>query len=142
MPTYDASAVADSVIAHKKGITLQQVRALRDNLIAMAEGGAGSPSILPNIAANAAADGIGTYVFAKATGGDAAYGTTRAGSSITPTSAFTSGSTTFVDPVSFNAGAALSGTWRCMGTFDQTFSGIGTDSGKNMAGATLWLRIS
>lgn len=34
MPTYNAAAVADAIIAHKKGITLQQGRALRDNPIA------------------------------------------------------------------------------------------------------------
>lgn len=45
MTTYNASAVSDSIIAHKKGITLQQGRALRDNPIAMAEGAAGAPRI-------------------------------------------------------------------------------------------------
>lgn len=45
MTTYNASAVADAIIAHKKGITLQQGRALRDNPIAMAEGAAGAPKV-------------------------------------------------------------------------------------------------
>lgn len=48
MPTYNAAAVADAVIAFKKGITLQQGRALRDNPIAMMEGEAGAPRLLPN----------------------------------------------------------------------------------------------
>jgi hypothetical protein len=45
MTTYNAAAVADSVIAHKKGITLQTGRALRDNPIALAEGATGAPRI-------------------------------------------------------------------------------------------------
>lgn len=45
MTTYNASAVDDAVISHKKGITLQQGRALRDNPIAMFEGAAGAPRL-------------------------------------------------------------------------------------------------
>ena len=45
MTTYDASAVSNTVIAHKKGITLQQGRALRDNPIAMGEGSQTAPKI-------------------------------------------------------------------------------------------------
>lgn len=41
--TYDATAVSDTVIAHKKPITLQQGRQLRDNTIAIAEGASGAP---------------------------------------------------------------------------------------------------
>lgn len=48
MTTYNASAVSDTIIAHKKGITLQQGRALRDNPIAMAEGATGAPDIATN----------------------------------------------------------------------------------------------
>ena len=46
MTTYDASAVANTVIAYKKGMTLQQGRALRDNPLAMFEGAAGAPRLL------------------------------------------------------------------------------------------------
>lgn len=46
MTTYDASAVSDSVIAHKKGVTLQQGRALRDNLLAALEGDSSVPDLL------------------------------------------------------------------------------------------------
>lgn len=42
---YDAAAVADSVIAYKKGITLQQGRALRDNPIEMAGGATDAPVV-------------------------------------------------------------------------------------------------
>jgi hypothetical protein len=45
MATYDAAPVADSVIAFKKGITLQQARQLRDNALAMFEGSAGAPRL-------------------------------------------------------------------------------------------------
>jgi len=45
MTTYDVSAVSDAVIAHKKGITLQQGRALRDNPIAIGEGAETAPKI-------------------------------------------------------------------------------------------------
>lgn len=41
--TYDLTAVSDTVIAHKKPITLQQGRQLRDNPIAIAEGASGAP---------------------------------------------------------------------------------------------------
>lgn len=43
MPVFNGAAVADTVIAFKKGITLQQGRALRDNPLAIAEGSAGAP---------------------------------------------------------------------------------------------------
>jgi len=47
MTTYNSAAVSDSVIAHQKGITLQQGRALRDNPLAIAEGASGAPRIQP-----------------------------------------------------------------------------------------------
>lgn len=46
MTTYNAAALADSVIAFLKGITLQQGRALRDNPIAITEGATGAPRIV------------------------------------------------------------------------------------------------
>lgn len=45
--SYDAAAVSDTVIAHKKPITLQQGRALRDNPLAIAAGATGAPRIQP-----------------------------------------------------------------------------------------------
>lgn len=45
MTTYDGSAVSNTVIAHKKPITLQQGRALRDNPIAISEGAPSAPRI-------------------------------------------------------------------------------------------------
>lgn len=43
---YNSAAVADSVIAFQKPITLQQGRALRDNPLAIQEGLAGAPKVL------------------------------------------------------------------------------------------------
>lgn len=45
MTTYNAAAVTNAVIAFKKAVTLQLLRALRDNPIAMFEGAAGAPRL-------------------------------------------------------------------------------------------------
>ena len=84
---------------------------------------------------------VGTYVFAYSTSGDTSFGSTRAGSSLRPTSAARSGidgGSGIVGPFSFNTGTALSGTWRCMGQFDQRDPATGSGA----EGATLWVRIS
>ena len=44
MTTYSASAVSNTVIAFKKSITLQLLRALRDNTLAIAEGDSTAPA--------------------------------------------------------------------------------------------------
>jgi hypothetical protein len=83
---------------------------------------------------------VGTYAFAKSnTAGDTAFGSTRAGSALITASAATqtSGNTSDYSYL-LASGGSLSGTWRCMGTFDQ----IVTTSGNSTYGATLWLRIS
>jgi hypothetical protein len=46
MTTYNAAAVANAAIAHRKGISLQTGRSLRDNPIAMMEGATGAPKLL------------------------------------------------------------------------------------------------
>lgn len=43
--TYDASLVSDSVIAHKKPVTIQLLRALRDNMESIAAGDPGATRI-------------------------------------------------------------------------------------------------
>lgn len=95
--------------------------------------------------AGASAGAIGTYAFAYRSS-DVAFGSTAAGSSLTPTSAargyIGAGSPSLQALLS--AGSALSGTWRCMGTFDAS-AASGTDGSSQSAtltGATLWLRIS
>lgn len=45
MATYNAAAVTNAVIAFKKALTLQMLRALRDNTLAIIEGAAGAPRI-------------------------------------------------------------------------------------------------
>lgn len=111
----------------------------RDNPIAITEGSSGAPKI--QFAAMdtwfSTSGSVGSYIFARGAA-DTAFGSTVAGSTLFPTSApysipTSSGSATF------NSGAAQSGTWRCMGTFDlqATFGG-----GGNMLGATLWMRIA
>ena len=45
MPTYDASLTDDTVIAHKKPGTVQMLRGMRDNFLAMFEGAAGAPGL-------------------------------------------------------------------------------------------------
>jgi hypothetical protein len=44
MTTYNAAAVANAAIAHRKGISLQTGRSLRDNPIAILEGATGAPA--------------------------------------------------------------------------------------------------
>lgn len=117
------------------------ITALRDNPIAMFEGDATAPKL--QFAALdvgfSTAGGIGSYCFARATSG-VAFGATIAGSALFPTSAawnvpMTSGANT-----GFASGAALSGTWRCMGSYSVTSPAY--TGGGAMSGATLWLRIS
>lgn len=45
MATWNAGAVIDAVIGFKKAVTLQMLRALRDNPIAIIEGAPGAPRI-------------------------------------------------------------------------------------------------
>ena len=125
---------------------------LRDNPIAISNGAADAPRITDaalgptatnagrdwvlNRAALAVAGAVGTYVFATRFG-DVAFGSTVAGSGLNPTSgaySVTEGGIT--GSVTFTTGSALSGTWRCMGTFDSSNS----NSGLSISGATLWLR--
>lgn len=83
----------------------------------------------------AAAGGIGTYVFATSVAKvDEVFGGTVLGSNLRPSSALQSMSSAPSGQLLFTEGAALSGTWRCMGVYDAT-NGV-------YEGATLWLRIS
>lgn len=86
------------------------------------------------------AGAIGTYCFARSTtASDVAFGSTRAGSALIPTSAEAFGQSLSSDYI-FGSSSALSGTWRCMGYYDYSAPGS-QDSGPHY-GATLWLRIS
>ena len=114
-----------------------------ENPEAIAEGASGAPKIDPinAMAHGGAADAIGTYVFAYCTTGDVALGGIRAGSNLRPTSAARAttnpASAGSAPDFTLDEGAALSGSWRCMGTFDA----VDPASGDRVFGATLWLRI-
>lgn len=132
MPAWTNIANAD--IDQDSPVTQPLMTALRDNPIAMSEGAAGSPSILPNIAAYANSGGVGTYIWARATsGGDVLSGSTVAGSTLVPTGAL---SETTGSAAVNTAGVALTGTWRCMGRFTRFPDPL--DSA--VTGGTLWLR--
>lgn len=119
----------------------QFMEGIAGNFAALANGDPGAPSLLPGIAARTTAGGVGTYVFALATGGDDfAFGDTVAGSRLLPTSAayaLNGSGTSFEE--NFDFGTALSGTWMCMGLFDRQVGNTGTVL---MAAATLWFRIA
>lgn len=139
MPAYTNITNALVAVGAKPFATTMQ--ALRDNPLAIAEGDPAAPRIqfAALDASFSTAGGLGSYAFAKATA-DTAFGGTVAGSNLQPTSASyqipagVSGAAAV-----FNLGSALSGTWRCMGTFDLNAA---FGSGGSMFGATLWLRIA
>jgi len=104
---------------------------------------AGAPAVVPEAVAAIAEGAIGSYVFARSTGGDIAFGATVAGSILRPTSGARGVTGQGFSTATFNEGSALTGTWRCMGTFDQTVSqSDGSGGAMGMTGATLWLRIA
>lgn len=118
----------------------------RDNLIAVADGDPGAPRIDP-IAAMAhegVAGAIGTYVFATTNpSGNYNLGDTISGSNLYPTGGMytvsvNTGGTSNTDNAGL--GAALTGTWRCMGR-RITLGGSGSDAVTSDHG-TLWLRIA
>ena len=120
------------------------IQALRDNPVAISEGAVGAPRIAFEALDTwyVTAGEVGTYCFAKRGSGsaDVAFGSTLAGSSLRPTSAFYSaGDFGGSGSLTANVGSALSGTWQCMGTYDHILATTGTAGG---GGATLWLRIS
>ena len=134
-------AIPNGDIDQDSPVSQPLMQALRDNPLAMFEGAVGAPRL--QLAALdpgfTTAGGVGAYVFAYGSV-DTAFGATVAGSTLFPTSAARSipvGTST--SGATFNAGAALAGTWRCMGTFDLTAA---FGSGGSMAGATLWMRIA
>lgn len=141
MPWVD---IPNSVFETGKPARALDMRNLRDNFAAMAAGDSGAPRL--QFAAMdtwfSTAGAIGTYVFARRSSGsgDIAFGSTLAGSSLSPTSAlYTAGDFGASGTLTAASGSALSGTWQCMGNYDHVFSSSGTVGG---GGATLWMRIS
>lgn len=144
----DYTTITDAQVDPEAPITSELMSALRDNPIAIAEGATGAPSVLGNIAANTTAGAVGSYVWARRTSGttDVSFNSTLAGSSLSPTSG-----AAVVGPglggdnaAGFTTGSALSGTWRCMGTYDHTVTSAtdGSSNNQTIGGATLWLRIA
>jgi len=125
----DASTVFGTVSGERLG------QAIVANALPAPDYGTGNAAL--------AAGAIGTYVFAHGTG-DVTFGSTVAGSTLRPTSAARSVRSGAFTTATFDEGSTLAGTWRCMGTFDQTVTGpdVGSGNGPTILGATLWLRIS
>jgi hypothetical protein len=137
------TTIPNSDIDQDSPITQTLMTALRDNPIAIANGDTGAPRVaaIAAMSHEGAEGAVGTYAFCRRTSGtgDVSFGGTLAGSSLSPTSAFTRllvTNTTF-NPV-MNTGSSLSGTWRAMGTYDHVDAPVNGEVG----GATLWLRIS
>lgn len=97
-----------------------------------------------SLIAGATEGAVGTYVLARRAtpvvppGTDTAFGGTLAGSSLYSTSATYSTLILGNGSPAFTLGAALSGTWRAMGTYDD----VAQDGSVSILGVTLWLRIS
>lgn len=144
----DYNAILDTQIDPDAPLTANLASQFRDNPIAIAEGAVGSPSVLPNIAANADADGLGTYVFAsRLTNAATAYGATVAGSNLVPTSAarsvrVDSDGLAMDETSTLGAGTALTGTWRCMGQYAIETQGGSSSQRVVLTAATLWVKIA
>jgi hypothetical protein len=140
MTTY--TAILDGEVDSDSPLTDTLMTRWRDNPIAIAEGDATAPRI--EWAALGAwydtAGGIGTYCFARATV-EKAFGDNIAGSALNPTSAVVGLSNNTGGAFDFAQGAALSGSWRCMGYFDLQAASAPSATGL-WYGATLWLRYA
>lgn len=136
----NSTKIATTAFAQPRLISGANIKTINSTSIL----GSGNIDVAPTTAnvltatAGATAGAVGTYTFAyRSSGtGDIATGATLAGSSLRPCSAFK-----YLDGGDANlsaVGNALSGTWLCMGYFDQRSSGGGGFG----FGATLWLRIA
>lgn len=116
------------------------VKAINENISALAEGAAGAPKIQSS-AIETSYGGIGSYAFLRIRTATAITpGSSVSGSSLTPGALFASGGTNtaggFVTGASITSNdAALSGTWRVMGTLNFA-------SGSTQDRFTLFLRIA
>lgn len=100
-----------------------------------------STSTILSATAGASAGDVGTYMIARRAGVVVSFGSTTAGSGLTPISVMTgiTNSYAFGAGGAFTGGAAQSGTWRCMSIASADISGGGSDI---ITSAALWLRIS
>jgi hypothetical protein len=138
------TAIPNGDVDQDSPITQPLMQLMRDNPVSMFEGDPTAPKL--QFAAMdtwfTTAGAVGTYVFAaRGTGtADVAFGSTISGSSLVPTGAVYSIPGTISGAgITLNVGSALSGTWRCMGTYDHTATFGG---GSSVLGGTLWMRIS
>lgn len=106
MTTYNAAAVSDTAIAFEKPITLQQGRALRDNLLAALEGDSTAPKIARPITAQSGTTitftGAGPFSGAIA---DVALLTATAGTTVLSVSFSDDGTTFYGSTTIYNASA-------------------------------------
>lgn len=100
-----------------------------------------STSTILSATAGASAGAVGTYMIARRAGVVVSFGSTTAGSGLTPISVMTGITNSYVQAAggAFSPGAAQSGTWRCMSLASADISGSGADI---ITSAALWLRIS
>lgn len=102
------TTISDAVLAQDKPLTQSVVRALRDNVSALAEGSSGAPAIVYAAMDSfmETAGGVGSIVQAATTGSlTVSFGATTAGSNLTPCAA---GGVT-------SPSGTLSGTWYNLG---------------------------
>ena len=137
--TWAVSITGNAATASNGGVT--SVNGMT-GAVSIASAGSPSTAQVLSATAGASAGAVGTYVFAKAAGSIASvsFGSTVAGSNLSPVSAASgiSHTTASGSAVFFTDPAVLSGTWRAMGLY---FQGV-SDGNTTINGATLWLRIS
>ena len=131
---YDSGDIASQAEAEAGTDNTKVMTPLRSAQAIAALASAPTTAQVLDATAGATAGGVGTYVWARASTADIAFGSTIAGSSLLPTSGQYGWNSMSSNVGTFNVGSALSGTWRAMGTYDAL-------SGPS-SGATLWLRIS
>lgn len=150
MPAFTTISNALVAVGAKPFATTMQ--ALRDNPLAIAEGDPTAPKILDAALDTGAATaegiawvglrmaaaphgGVGTYLWAGQNGGSTAvaFGSTIAGSSLTPAGLAKDAASAFEQTL---GGGVRAGTWRAMGTYPASSGGGAARA------ATLWLRIA
>ena len=147
----DWTTISDTQVDPNAPLTSELMTALRDNPIAIAQGASGATRITDAALATGAATtagttwvnlrvagltagAVGTFALLYSTAATAAFGTTVAGSSLTPAGLDIADNRSALGS---NSGSAQSGTWRCLG---YSFTGVFQES--NYKGITLWVRIS
>jgi len=131
-------------------LTSAKVLALYQNPIAISEGNASAPSPYVGLAARLVAGGIGSFCWARHRDlASVDFGDTVAGSGLITTGGIfrvaMENATGVFNAYLGEADGGLTGTWTCLGTYDNTFRqetqlGGGETSAVQVYGATLWQR--